>query len=110
MDQANYRGTIPFTTDSGTLGESKDMALWSLYALERKLTRQSELRQEYIKFMDEYMKLGHMQEVIDIPQPHYYLPHHWVVKLDSTSTKVRVIFHASAKTTFNVAPNGWPTI
>jgi hypothetical protein len=31
--------------------------------LERKLTRNQELREEYTKFMDEYLSLGHMQLV-----------------------------------------------
>lgn len=31
--------------------------------------------------------------------PDYYLPHHCVIRADSTTTKLRVVFNASAKTT-----------
>jgi hypothetical protein len=59
--------------------------------------------EEYIKFMREYLSLGHMEEV---PQgevlhptvPVNYIPHHFVLKQDSTTTKLRVVFDGSAKT------------
>ncbi|XP_062556901.1 uncharacterized protein LOC134221731 [Armigeres subalbatus] len=51
--------------------------------------------------MDEYLELGHMESVRG-PQhhryPHYHLPHHAVLKEDSTTTKVRVVFDASCRT------------
>lgn len=32
-------------------------------------------------------------------QPHYYIPHLAVIKLDSLTTKTRIVFNASSKTT-----------
>ena len=49
------------------------------------------------------MDLGHLEEIpadeVDKPSCEtYYLPHHWVFKEDSTTTKLRVLFDGSAKT------------
>ncbi|GBN57910.1 hypothetical protein AVEN_272856-1 [Araneus ventricosus] len=47
--------------------------------------------------MQEYEALGHMELVTDNePSTSYYLPHHGVFKPDKTSTKLRVVFNASA--------------
>lgn len=55
--------------------------------------------------MKEYPALSHMQEITKIPNMHYYSPLHSVVKPDSTTTKIRVVFDASAKTSSNLALN-----
>ncbi|XP_037960437.1 uncharacterized protein LOC119689635 [Teleopsis dalmanni] len=49
---------------------------------------------------EEYERLGHMTEVnLDsMLTPRYFIPHHCVLKPDSTTTKLRVVFDASAKT------------
>lgn len=56
---------------------------------------------EYSKFLREYEEMGHMTKVPPFAGPEsgaYYLPHHAVIKESSTTTKVRVVFNASAKT------------
>ncbi|XP_011859191.1 PREDICTED: uncharacterized protein LOC105556710 [Vollenhovia emeryi] len=54
---------------------------------------------DYHQFMQDYLDNGHM-ELITQPFPTdgavFYLPHHGVLKLDCTKTKLRVIFDASA--------------
>lgn len=60
--------------------------------------------------MYEYLELKHMKEIRkdssewDI-QPQYYLPHHCVIKESSATTKLRVVFDASSKTTEGVSLN-----
>ena len=53
--------------------------------------------------MKEYQELGHMTavngELTQDNQIRYYLPHHAVLRPDSTTTKLRVVFDASAITT-----------
>ncbi|XP_017462785.1 PREDICTED: uncharacterized protein LOC108356167 [Rhagoletis zephyria] len=51
--------------------------------------------------MDEYENLGHMQAVPNpkLNEPHYFIPHHCVLKPNSTTTKLRVVFDASCRTT-----------
>lgn len=92
------------------LGESRDLAIKRFKNIERKFERQPQLKQEYSKFMHEYLELKHMKEIRkdssewDI-QPQYYLPHHCVIKESSATTKLRVVFDASSKTTEGVSLN-----
>ncbi|XP_062541434.1 uncharacterized protein LOC134209466 [Armigeres subalbatus] len=83
------------------LGESKSSALRRFHSLEKRLSKEPRLKDEYHTFLAEYLELGHMRFVppteADPPQVHY-LPHHAVLKEASTTTKVRVVFDGSAKT------------
>jgi len=85
------------------LGESRDLAIQKLKNLERRFGRQSPLKKEYSRFMNEYLKLKHMREIKKDNvswnvQLQYYLPHHCVIKEVSATTKLRVVFDASSKT------------
>ncbi|XP_058822232.1 uncharacterized protein LOC131683878 [Topomyia yanbarensis] len=82
------------------LGDSKSVALRRFHLLERKLNRDICLKNEYQKFIAEYLALGHMRLAnTTIAEQCCYLPHHAVIKEASTTTKVRVVFDGSAKTT-----------
>ncbi|XP_075162846.1 uncharacterized protein LOC142235479 [Haematobia irritans] len=52
------------------------------------------------KFMEEYEALGHMTKVnIDnVTGAKYFIPHHCVLRPESSTTKLRVVFDASTKT------------
>ncbi|XP_037930980.1 uncharacterized protein LOC119665804 [Teleopsis dalmanni] len=92
---------LPFLENSLTLGESQETAWRRFISLERRLAKNDVLRKQYVQFMEEYERLGHMTEVnLDsMLTPRYFIPHHCVLKPDSTTTKLRVVFDASAKTT-----------
>ncbi|XP_060861476.1 uncharacterized protein LOC132938548 [Metopolophium dirhodum] len=68
------------------------------FNLEAKLSKDAELAKQYDDFMLEYIKLGHMQPVTSSSSStvSYYLPHHAVIKDNSITTKLRVVFDASA--------------
>lgn len=100
--------SLPFKQNVDKLGESRDQATERLYSLERRLGKNSNLKQEYHEFMREYLLLGHMTEIpLDqiTQSPHYYLPHHCVEKQSSSTTRVRVVFDASSKTTTGLSLN-----
>ncbi|XP_058449460.1 uncharacterized protein LOC131429399 [Malaya genurostris] len=92
---------MPFRETVSELESNRNLALKRFLALERKLLRNPELRNQYIEFMGEYERLGHCKEITEEDDTRgmlrYYLPHHAVFKLTSSSTKVRVVFDASAK-------------
>jgi len=63
--------------------------------------------------MDEYLSLGHMQLVPEDDSSYdntsnkliFFLPHHAIFKESSTTTKTRIVFDASAKSTTGVSLN-----
>ncbi|XP_055914140.1 uncharacterized protein LOC129947533 [Eupeodes corollae] len=101
---------LPFTKSPQCLGNSRQTAVSCLLSMERRLVRDPNLYQQYRNFMNEYIAMGHMQKI-----PHsevniadnkcFYLPHHSVLKPSSTTTKLRVVFNASRKTSSNVSLN-----
>ncbi|GBM44825.1 hypothetical protein AVEN_189476-1 [Araneus ventricosus] len=93
-----YVVQLPLKKYPECLGESKTSALGSLNSLWRRLSKNPELLSLYRDFMQEYEALDHMELVTDNNEPStsYYLPHHGDFKPDKTSTKLRVVFNASA--------------
>ncbi|XP_040173677.1 uncharacterized protein LOC120906228 [Anopheles arabiensis] len=104
-----YVVSFPFNPNPNVvLGESKATADRRLRCMERRLVNNPTMRDEYVKFMREYEQLGHMKRLtgpVDGSTQHYYLPHHAVVKESSTTTKVRVVFDASCKTSSGYSLN-----
>ena len=91
---------LPFKNKPIVLGDSFAQAKRRLLSLERRLVRSPEIYEQYREFLAEYCKLQHMEAVDsnDLCKVRYYIPHSCVVKPESTSTKLRVVFDASAKT------------
>ncbi|XP_052901349.1 uncharacterized protein LOC128307507 [Anopheles moucheti] len=104
-----YIVALPWTNDQSiVLGESKPIADRRLYGMERRWEHNPTLKTAYLSFMEEYLQLGHMrklEEPIDDNVSHCYIPHHAVFKESSTSTKIRVVFDASCKTSSGFALN-----
>lgn len=95
---------LPLKTPVIRIGSSLNLATKRLHYLERRLARNLKHKKEYTSFMQEYEDLGHMEEVQPEENPNSdtnkicYIPHHFVEKQSSTTTKFRVVFDASAKT------------
>ena len=104
-----FQVKLPFEPDATLLGESKASALRCFLMLEKQLEANPILHQQYRDFIHEFIDSEHLEEVVkqelDLP-PHkcFYLPHHCVQK-ESTTTKLRVVFDASAKTSTKVSLN-----
>ncbi|XP_037303533.1 uncharacterized protein LOC119193845 [Manduca sexta] len=96
---------MPLKESPDVLGDSFEMARSRFLALERKLNRMPHFKQMYCEFMREYIRLGHMKRIQKEDSTHYFLPHHGVWRDDSTTTKLRVVFDASAVTTSNKSLN-----
>lgn len=100
-----YTVRLPFRETDKRIGESRTIALRRLIALERKFNTNQGLRSEYTRVIEEYLSLGHMSLMNDPVGNGYYLPHHTVVKESSNTTKVRIVFDASAKTNNGISLN-----
>lgn len=96
-----YSVALPFKGPEPLFGESRSIALRRFYSLERRLLLNQDLYQSYREFMKDYLENGHM-ELASLPPAHpkrvYYIPHHSVINLSSSTTKLRVVFDASCKT------------
>ncbi|XP_075167703.1 uncharacterized protein LOC142239825 [Haematobia irritans] len=100
---------LPLSEDAATLGESETSAYSRFLALERRFKRDNNLEKQYKDFMQSYEDLGHMTQIDpkSLPGPRYYIPHHCVLRPESSTTKLRVLFDASAKTSTNRSLNDW---
>ena len=104
-EQLRYQVRVPRKEDPPSLGESRTQALNRARANERSLIRKGSL-DPFQEVMREYLTLKHSQVVKEEGQDTtYYMPVHSVVKETSTTTKVRAVFDASAKTTSKYSLN-----
>ncbi|GFU26422.1 DUF1758 domain-containing protein [Trichonephila clavipes] len=100
-EEGRYVVQLPLKKDPYCLGNSRFLAEVRLNQLWKKLSKHYELQTLYKSFLQEYIDLNHMQLVADPLETNisYFLPHHGVFRPDSKSTKLRVVFNASSKTT-----------
>ncbi|XP_011194623.2 uncharacterized protein LOC105219961 [Zeugodacus cucurbitae] len=97
---------LPFKVDPTCLGESYTTALRQFNAQERRLAKSPQLAAHYVEFMRDYEGLGHKSIVNpNLNEPHYFIPHHCVLIPTSTTTKLRVVFDASCRTTLQKSLN-----
>jgi len=107
-DEGRFVVRLPVKPSITELGSTLAMATSRYLNIERRLQRDECLRKEYTQFMQEYISLGHMKEATEsISSNHIdcYLPHHAIVKASSLTTKVRVVFDASARSTTGLSLN-----
>ena len=100
---------LPKKMDGKELGETRSQAVRRFLNMERSLHSKKQFP-EIATVMEEYFALGHAEQVpfADLqksPQDVFYLPMHSVHKASSTTTKIRLVFDASAKSTTNVSLN-----
>ncbi|XP_070067219.1 uncharacterized protein [Drosophila virilis] len=100
LPTGEYSVRLPLWLSLDQLGDSYQQALRRFLNLERKLDRNPTLKTQYAAFIKEYLDLNLMSLVslAALGQCKYYLPHHCVLKEDSTTTKLRVVFDGSSAT------------
>ncbi|XP_058449156.1 uncharacterized protein LOC131429126 [Malaya genurostris] len=102
-----YIVRLPFRANVDHLGDSKQHAIQRFSYLEKKFQRQPDLKAAYCAFIDEYVKLGHCRVIgtSEKEDDGFYLPHHAILKPTSSTTKLRTVFDASAKSTSGLSLN-----
>ncbi|XP_055542933.1 uncharacterized protein LOC129728512 [Wyeomyia smithii] len=92
---------LPFKDNVSGLDNCRTLALKRFHMPESRLQRNPDLKAQYVDFIQEYQRLGHCREVNetndDLNRRGYYMPHHAVLRPSSSTTKCRVVFDASAK-------------
>ncbi|CAH2085909.1 unnamed protein product [Euphydryas editha] len=91
-ESGRYIVNLPFRSADPTCkyNNSKDIALRRYTTLERRLDKDHKLKQQYNEVLQEYLDLGHMEEVPKEKQDlkgAVYLPHHAVVRDQKDTTK-----------------------
>lgn len=107
-EEGRFIVRLPTKQAISELGATLPMATARFLNVEKRLQHDEYLKAEYIRFMNEYIEMGHMVQVTDDSvqtQDPFYLPHHSVIKSSSLTTKVRVVFDASAKSTSGISLN-----
>lgn len=104
LEDGRFCVSLPLKMKPETLGDSYYIARKRFISLERRFQRQPDIKSQYSEFIDEYEALGHLS-VIARPENAVFLPHHPVLKEQSESTKCRVVFDASCKTTSGFSLN-----
>lgn len=89
---------LPFKSNRKPIGKSKYQAKQRFLQLLNKFNKNSSFKDQYSSVINEYIDLGHMVKTSSsLSVESYYLPHHAVIKESSTTTKMRIVFDASAK-------------
>lgn len=87
------------------LGDSLRGASASLKRLTLKLRDDEKVNRQYAQFIREYESLGHMTRLHRIDSSRTYIPHRAVLREDSLTTKLRVVFNASHRTSSGYSLN-----
>ncbi|XP_022906823.1 uncharacterized protein [Onthophagus taurus] len=107
-ETGRFMVSLQFRRDVKFLGTSYQNALKQFMSLEARLLKSPVLNSGYTEFMRDYLLSGHMTPVppnqIHI-QTSYYIPHHCVLKPESSSTKLRVVLDASADSSTGISLN-----
>ncbi|GFW76396.1 DUF1758 domain-containing protein [Trichonephila clavipes] len=95
-----YEVELPWKRDSDELSDNFSLAKRRLGSLMRKMKRDKVLYSEYCKVLKNYLDVGIIEKVTNpfIPtnNPVFYLPHQVIIKNESLTTKLRLVFDASA--------------
>ncbi|XP_035231835.1 uncharacterized protein LOC118203667 [Stegodyphus dumicola] len=103
-----YIVKLPMKDDAiSMLGSSKEIAIKRLNTIWNRLDANKTMANLYKEFMNEYLSLNHMESVIPLDNCDtcYYIPHHAVYRSEKTSTRLRVVFDASCKSSSGYSLN-----
>lgn len=106
-DSGRYEVALPFKFSPDLLGNSLETAKRRFSSLQRKFSVQPDLERAYDNVIQDYMDQGYLSTVTseDMDGKHFYIPHHAVLRDDKTSTRVRPVLDASAKSSSGFSLN-----
>ncbi|XP_026830319.1 uncharacterized protein LOC105279648 [Ooceraea biroi] len=103
-----YIVRLPFKTELPiNIGATRFIAEKQAESLSRRFHANPVLFKEYAEFLNEYESLGHMRRVpLGEPTDHcVYIPHHPVLRESSATSRLRVVFNASSRSSNGTSLN-----
>ena len=102
FDGERYQVSLPWRENTPPLPDTFELCRRRLDSLLRRLKQNPPLLAEYNSVIRDQLRQG-IIEVVDDPSSEvservHYLPHHGVVRQDKTTSKLRIVYDASAKT------------
>ena len=93
-----YQVSLPWKETKSNLQNNYDLALNRLKNTEKRLQRERDVGEKYKETINSYLEKGYVHKVLDkeANSNGWYLPHFPVVKPERETTKVRIVFDASA--------------
>ena len=100
-----YEVSLPWKTQCPSLPHNYDLCQYRLRGLLRRLRQNREILSEYDMIIKSQLQQGIVELVNtssktlegESPKRIHYLPHHAVIRRDKDTTKIRVVYDASAK-------------
>ena len=98
-DDGRYQITFPWISGRKPTDTNEQQSRKRLQYVNRKLDKTPELKQEYDNIVNQQLSAGVVENAPEIPTGDrvYYMPHKPVARQNATTTKVRMVFDASAK-------------
>ena len=104
FQNGRYCVRLPWKNYHPALPDNLDLCQKRLFGLVRRLKQSLHILRDYDNIIQDQIDKG-IVEVVDHPwntakiSKLHYLPHHGVIRDDKTTTKLRIVYDASAKTT-----------
>ena len=102
-ENQRYSVSLPWRNENqDQLPENYELSLGRLKSLMKRLENDPELLQRYDEIIKAQMEKGVVEKVeateVNNENKKHYIPHHVVIKPDNATTKLRIVYDASAKT------------
>lgn len=100
FEDGRYHVTWPWKNEELDLPENKELAFGRLRSCLKRLKNKPEVLEKYDGVIQEQLSKGIVEKVPDHASTglKHYIPHHAVITPQKTTTKLRVVYDASAKT------------
>ena len=96
-----YKVYWPWRKENLDIKDNYELALGRLKSLIKRFDQNKTLRQRYDDIIKEQLQNAIIEEINDkeiSDKPRHYIPHHAVITPEKSTTKLRVVYDASAKT------------
>ncbi|XP_066921184.1 uncharacterized protein [Clytia hemisphaerica] len=98
-----YEATYPVKEENWSLGDNYELCRKRLQCLSKSFENNQQLLKDYQKIFNEQLTKGVIEKAPndqEVGKTHY-IPHHAVIKPEKSTTKVRIVYDASAKANNN---------